>query len=137
MMTVSFVFSGIEVLVKCDQVKKQSMATTDATGAFETELPSNAATSAAPTSANCLAKLFGGRNQLYAFKKDMVSDVVPAQGAKNTYTLVTRLAFSKSCPERCNSGLGSSKTFDVPIPPRYGFPPSDFFKPVLPIIGIP
>ncbi|KAJ8428116.1 hypothetical protein Cgig2_000888 [Carnegiea gigantea] len=129
--------SGIKVFVKCDQVKKLSMATTDATGAFETELPSNAATSAAPASENCLAKLFGGRSQLYALKKDMVSMVVPAQGAKNTYTLVTPLAFSKSCPGKCDSGLGSSKTFDVPIPPHYGLPPSDFFRPVLPIIGIP
>lgn len=135
-----FVFhfiTGIRVLVKCDRVKKLSMAITDGNGAFRTDLPSNAPTLAAPTSPNCLAKLVGGPTQLYAWKKNMFSKIVITQGDdESTYALESPLSFSKSCPGKCES-VGSSKTIDLPVPPEYGLPPTSYYTPFFPIIGIP
>lgn len=129
--------SGIRVLVKCDRVKKLSMAITDGNGAFRTNLPSDAPTLAAPTSPNCLAKLVGGPTQLYAWKKNMFSKIVITQGDdESTYALESPLSFSKSCPGKCES-VGSSKTIDLPVPPEYGLPPTSYYTPFFPIIGIP
>uniref|UniRef100_A0A7C9CKR0 Uncharacterized protein n=1 Tax=Opuntia streptacantha TaxID=393608 RepID=A0A7C9CKR0_OPUST len=131
-------FSGIRVLVKCDTVKKLSMAITDGNGAFKTDLPADTPTSAAAaTSPNCLAKLLGGPTQLYAWKKNIISKIVLAQGDdESSYALDSPLSFSKSCPGKCDS-VGSSKTIDLPVPPEYGLPPTSYYTPFIPIIGIP
>ncbi|XWS52832.1 hypothetical protein CRYUN_Cryun11dG0106000 [Craigia yunnanensis] len=119
-------FSGIKVAVNCAQV----------------ELPTDTSKTT-PTPLNCLAKLLGGPNQLYAWKKSLVSKVVKAYEL-NSYTISTPLAFSTSCPlaskdAKCGSPkqIGSSKTIDLPLPPEWGLAPSSYYIPFFPIIGIP
>ncbi|XP_022756657.1 uncharacterized protein LOC111304373 [Durio zibethinus] len=134
-------FSGIKVAVKCAQVKKLATSTTEENGSFKVELPKD--TSKTPTPLNCLAKLLGGPNQLYAWKKNLVSKVVKAHEL-NSYTISTPLAFSTSCPlaskdAKCGAPNenGSSKTVDLPLPPEWGLAPSSYYVPFIPIIGIP
>lgn len=136
-------FSGINVVVKCDKVKKQVVSTTENDGSFTTELPSDTPQSFAQT-ANCLAKLLGGPNQLYASRKNMVSEVVKSH-EPNSYTIATPLAFSTTCPSAKNNAkcsahdaaIGSSKTVDIPLPREWGLAPSSYYVPFIPIIGIP
>ncbi|KAB2080702.1 hypothetical protein ERO13_A05G079700v2 [Gossypium hirsutum] len=132
-------FSGIQVAVKCEKVKKLATATTEENGSFKVQLPSGI------SNPNCLAKLLGGPNQLYSKKKNLVSKVVKVGHQLNTYTLSTPLAFSTSCPlasvdaKSCGAqkGIGSSKTVDLPLPPEWGLAPSSYYVPFFPIIGIP
>ncbi|KAL9235432.1 hypothetical protein vseg_010190 [Gypsophila vaccaria] len=128
-------FTGIRILVKCDQVKKLSEAMTDREGNFETTLPSETS-----TSPKCLARVLGGSIQLYATKQQMTSEIILAQGDKNTYTVGTPLIVSKSCHGKCGSrrtDFSSSKTIDFPVPSEFGLPPTSYFLPFIPIIGIP
>ncbi|KAM6576523.1 hypothetical protein CsatB_028360 [Cannabis sativa] len=131
--------SGIKVLVKCDKVKKLGMATTENNGFFETEIPTDKKTPPKPL--NCLAKLLGGPNQLYASSKTMVSQLVQTN---DQYTISTPLSFYNSCPStitqaKCeaNKKWDSSKTVDLPLPPQWGLAPSSYYIPFFPIIGIP
>ncbi|PON65424.1 Pollen Ole e 1 allergen and extensin family protein [Parasponia andersonii] len=134
--------SGIKVLVKCDKVKKLAMATTEDDGSFEAEVPSDYKTP--PTvPLNCLAKLLGGPNQLYASNKIMVSQIVKTHDS-NTYTISNPLSFYQSClstinQAKCeaNNNWASSKTVDLPLPPQWGLAPSSYYIPFFPIIGIP
>ncbi|WP_168415081.1 hypothetical protein, partial [Acinetobacter indicus] len=134
--------SGIKVLVKCSQVKKLAMATTEEDGSFKTELPSDAPTS--PPSSNCLAKLLGGPSQLYASRNNIVSQIVKSHES-DSYIISTPLNFHTSCPlskkdAKCgaqNAKIGSSKTVDLPLPPEWGLAPSSYYVPFFPIIGIP
>ncbi|XVF19687.1 hypothetical protein REPUB_Repub11eG0132000 [Reevesia pubescens] len=137
-------FSGIKVVVKCGQLKKLATATAEENGSFKVELPSDTEKTT-PKPLNCLAKLVGGPNQLYAWKKNLVSNVVKAHEL-NSYTISTPLVFSTSCPlaskldAKCGAApnqIGSSKTFDLPLPPEWGFAPSSYYVPFFPIIGIP
>ncbi|XWS73882.1 hypothetical protein CRYUN_Cryun02cG0167200 [Craigia yunnanensis] len=134
-------FSGIKVVVKCGQVKKLATAITEENGSFKVKLPTD--TSKTPTPLNCLAKLLGGPNQLYAWKKNLVSKVVKAHELYS-YTISTPLAFYTSCPlaskdAKCGAlnEIGSSKTVDLPLPPEWGLAPSSYYVPFFPIIGIP
>ncbi|XVF46938.1 hypothetical protein PTKIN_Ptkin03bG0068600 [Pterospermum kingtungense] len=135
-------FSGIKVVVKCAQVKKSATATSEENGSFKVELPTD--TSKTPKPLNCLAKALGGPNQLYAWKKKMVSKVVKAHEL-NSYTISTPLAFYTSCPlaskdaKSCGAPnqIGSSKTVDLPLPPEWGLAPTSYYVPFMPIIGIP
>ncbi|XP_010271608.1 PREDICTED: uncharacterized protein LOC104607635 [Nelumbo nucifera] len=137
--------SGLKVVVKCDKVKKLSMATTDNTGSFETELPTD---SSVPSS-NCLAKLLGGPRQLCSYKKNLVSKIVKAHET-DAYTISTPLNFYTSCSQESKNPsspssssstqtpeIGSSKTINIPLPPEWGLAPSSYYFPFLPIIGIP
>ncbi|XP_024160692.1 uncharacterized protein LOC112167839 [Rosa chinensis] len=135
-------FSGIKVLVKCAQVKKLAMATTEADGSFEAKLPSD--DSKSPAALHCLAKILGGTNQFYVSRKVVVSKIVKTHDS-NSYTISTPLGFSTSCPLsikdqaacKAKNVFGSSKTVDVPLPPEWGLAPSSFYVPFIPIIGIP
>ncbi|KAA8544273.1 hypothetical protein F0562_022285 [Nyssa sinensis] len=135
--------SGIKVLVKCNQVKKPAMATTKEDGSFKTELPSDAPTSP-PSFNDCLVKVLGGPSQLYASKKNTVSEIVKAHES-DSYIISTPLKLYTSCPlstkdAKCgaqNTETGSSKIPDLPLPPAWGLPPSSYYIPFLPIIGIP
>ncbi|XWS71453.1 hypothetical protein CRYUN_Cryun03dG0139200 [Craigia yunnanensis] len=134
-------FSGIKVVVKCAHVKKLATATAEENGSFKAKLPTD--TSKTPKPLNCLAKLLGGPNQLYAWKKNLVSKVVKTHEL-NSYTFSTPLAFSTSCPlaskdTKCGAPneIGSSKTIDLPLPPEWGLAPSSYYLPFFPIIGIP
>lgn len=127
--------------MKCDKVKKLTMATTEDGGSFEAEVPSDYKTH--PTPLNCLAKLLGGPNQLYASTKVMVSQIVKTQHS-NYYTISTPLSFYNSCPSaishaKCDASKNwaSSKTVDLPLPPQWGLAPSSYYIPFFPIIGIP
>ncbi|XP_038902068.1 uncharacterized protein LOC120088711 [Benincasa hispida] len=133
--------SGIVVMAKCEKVRKVVTATTAKDGGFEAELPSD----------DCEARLGGGRNQLYAARKDMVAGIVRGVGGSDdVYGIATPLAFCSSC--RCRSigaseaekyckaaggKFGSSKTFNLPLPPEWGMAPSSYYFPFFPIIGIP
>ena len=120
--------------MKCANVKKLGTATTENDGSFETQLPSDGSRA---SSLNCLAKLLGGQTQLYAFRKDMVSQIVKGK-EPSSYTISTPLSFSESCPTntKCKA-LGSSETVDLPLPPEWGFAPSSYYVPFVPIIGVP
>ncbi|KAK9938991.1 hypothetical protein M0R45_015701 [Rubus argutus] len=137
-------FSGIKVLVKCDQVKKLAMATTEADGSFEVKLPSDHSKS--PAALHCLAKILGGTNQLYASRKDKVSEIVKTpHHSKYSHTISTPLGFSTSCPLsiadqaacKAKNEFSSSKTIDLPLPREWGLAPSSYYIPFFPIIGIP
>ncbi|XP_058216805.1 uncharacterized protein LOC131327657 [Rhododendron vialii] len=138
--------SDIKVLVKCSQVKKLAVATTTEDGAFETELPSDTATATSPP-LNCQTKILGGPTQLYASRKNMVSETAKAHDSADSYTISAPLSFYTSCPvsgqkedAKCgahNADLGSSKTVDLPLPREWGLAPSSFYVPFMPIIGIP
>ncbi|XP_020238165.1 uncharacterized protein LOC109817346 [Cajanus cajan] len=131
-------FSGMKVSVKCEGVKKVAVATTEDNGFFKVKLPSDQTN---PPSSNCFAKLVGGPDQVYASNKDQLSQIVKGND-KNTYTISTPLTFFTSCPQNteCNKDanvFASSKTFDLPLPPEWGLPPSSYYVPFFPIIGIP
>ncbi|KGN48034.1 uncharacterized protein LOC101219078 [Cucumis sativus] len=139
----SYDLSGIVVMAKCEKVGKVVTATTAVDGGFEAELPSD----------ECEARLAGGRNQLYASRKDIVAGIVKGVGGSDEiYGISTPLAFCSSC--RCRSigassteaekyckadagKFGSSKTFNLPLPPEWGMAPSSYYFPFFPIIGIP
>ncbi|XP_022753755.1 uncharacterized protein LOC111302078 [Durio zibethinus] len=134
--------SGIKIVVKCGQVKKLATATTEENGSFKVELPSDTSKTT-PEPLNCFAKLLGGPNQLYVWKKNLASKVVKAHEL-NSYTISTPLAFSTSCPlaskdAKCGAPnqIGSSKTIDLPLPREWGLAPSSYYIPFVPIIGIP
>ncbi|XP_022889404.1 uncharacterized protein LOC111404909 [Olea europaea var. sylvestris] len=135
--------SGIQVLVKCDKVKKLAIATTQEDGTFDAELPSNGWTP--PNSLNCLAKILGGPHQLYTSRKDSVSMIVKPNGVK-FYSTSEPLNFYNSCPSsrnydgKCvtkNMEFGSSKTVDLPVPREWGIAPTSYYAPFIPIIGVP
>ena len=129
--------------MKCDRVKKLATAITEDDGSFEVELPSDSTPKSSPP-LNCHAKLLGGPTQLYASKKNTVSKIITTH-APNIYTISTPLSFSKSCPSTIEAAkckpiknkFGSSKTFDLPLPPEWGLAPSSYYIPFFPIIGIP
>ncbi|TKY48657.1 Pollen Ole e 1 allergen/extensin [Spatholobus suberectus] len=136
--THNYDFSGIKLSVKCEGVKNLAVATTEDNGFFKVDLPSDHTKS---PSANCFAKLVGGPNHLYASKKNQVSQIVKGK-EKSTYTISTPLSFFTSCPQNteCNKAanlFGSSKTFDLPLPPEWGLAPTSYYVPFFPIIGIP
>ncbi|KAL8144009.1 hypothetical protein V2J09_017041 [Rumex salicifolius] len=131
--------TGISILVKCDQMKKPAMATTNKGGSFEANLPLSSS-----TSSNCRARLFAGPKQLYALNKNIEAKVIRVSDQANTYTTASTMTFATSCSSlatlgRCPSPLGSSKTVDLPIPPEYGLPPTSYYlaplAPFIPIIG--
>ncbi|GMI81668.1 hypothetical protein like AT5G22430 [Hibiscus trionum] len=135
-------FSGINVAVKCDKVKKLATATAGEDGVFKVELPVATPKGNPPTSLDCLAKILGGPNQLYGKNQNMVSKVVKvSHGGVDSYTISTPLAFSTSCPSASvdakSCGVRSSKTVDLPLPPEWGLAPSSYYVPFFPIIGIP
>ncbi|XP_022995160.1 uncharacterized protein LOC111490782 [Cucurbita maxima] len=134
--------SEIVVMVKCEKAGRVVTATTAKDGGFATELPSD----------ECEARLGGGRNQLYAARKDMVAEIVrvgDGSGSGDVYGTSTPLAFCSGCRcrsidndggEQCKAAarkFGSSKTFDLPLPPEWGLAPSSYYFPFFPIIGIP
>lgn len=127
--------SGIQVLVKCDGVRKLLSATTEDNGFFEVELP--------PAHSSCLAKVLGGPHQLYATRSGMVSKITESRdGSGNSaFTTSTPLVVSTTCPKgkacRDKSRFGSSKTFDLPVPREWGLAPTSYYLPFIPIIGIP
>lgn len=127
--------SGIKVAVKCNQVKKLAVTTTGKDGTFKTKLPKDAPTSTHHGSLNCLARVLGGPDQIYASRKDMVSNVVKAHDSDDSsYTISKPLNFYTFK----NSGIGSSKTIDLPLPKEWGLAPSSYYlNPFVPIIGIP
>ncbi|KAG6436416.1 hypothetical protein SASPL_101314 [Salvia splendens] len=134
--------SGLQVLVKCDKVKKLAMAYTEEDGGFTTELPSDGTGTATATPSNCMAKMMGGPHQLYISNKDSVVAITSAKEKGGHFTTATPLTFYKACPEkgRCggkDNGFASSKTVDVPLPREWGLAPSSYYVPFIPIIGIP
>ncbi|CAK9141311.1 unnamed protein product [Ilex paraguariensis] len=135
-----FDLSGIKVQVKCGQRTRLAMATTEADGSFQTDLPVESPTS--PASFDCLARILGGPNQLYTSRKDMVTTIVKSQESDQSCTISKPLSFYASCPKdgKCaakGSEFGSSKTIDLPLPKEWGMAPSSYYIPFLPIIGIP
>lgn len=124
-------FSGIMVGVKCDGVRKISRVSTEENGAFEVELPSDSF-----NKLNCMAKLLGGPNQLYASRQTMTSKLIQTHGERSV-TISTPLAFSTGCPKCRGNGVDSSKTVDLPLPKEWGLAPSSYYFPFFPIIGIP
>ncbi|XP_054814052.1 uncharacterized protein LOC129314595 [Prosopis cineraria] len=127
--------SEIKVSVKCENVRKAVVASTEEDGSFKVELPRDPKNSAA-SDVKCVAKLLGGPNQLYASEKDKASLIVKTTEA-NTYTISTPLGFLTSCPQNKLCKFGSSETIDIPLPPEWGFAPSSYYIPFFPIIGIP
>ncbi|KAF1899550.1 hypothetical protein Lal_00019678 [Lupinus albus] len=127
----------MKVSVKCEGVKKLAVAITEDDGSFKVNLPSH---NTKPSSVNCLAKILGGKVQLYALRKNQVSQIVKDK-EQNSYTISTPLSFLTSCPknEKCkvSNQVGSSKTLDLPLPPEWGLAPSSYYIPFIPIIGIP
>ncbi|KAJ1408465.1 hypothetical protein SESBI_23448 [Sesbania bispinosa] len=113
------------------------VATTEDNGSFKIDLPRDH--TKAP-SMKCLVKLVGGPNHLYASRKNQVSQIVKGK-EKNSFTISTPLSFLTSCPQNteCKAAnqFGSSKTFDLPLPPEWGLAPSSYYFPFFPIIGIP
>ncbi|XP_010493327.1 PREDICTED: uncharacterized protein LOC104770577 [Camelina sativa] len=132
----NFDFSGIKVLIKCNGEKKQITAMAASDGSFRSVLPA----AEKKGSINCLAKLLGGPEQLYAHKHSMVSELVMSKHDSKVLTTSNPLAFSLSCPKPTEDNLGNmigdSKTVNFPGAGGFGFPPASFF-PFLPIIGIP
>ncbi|KDP34426.1 hypothetical protein JCGZ_12707 [Jatropha curcas] len=126
--------SGIKIAVKCENVKRIATTTTRSKGSFEVKLPSETSRNH-QTPLNCLAKLIGGKNQICASRKNMVSKIVKTQKNSHSYTISTPLAFSTTCPKA--AGFGSSKTVDLPLPREWGLAPSSYYVPFIPIIGIP
>ncbi|KAL0534324.1 hypothetical protein IC582_028614 [Cucumis melo] len=139
-------FSGNLIMVKCERVKNLTIAITKADGSFETPLPSDMASvdsEAAPPPPKCIAKLVGGSHQLFASRKELVSTIIKETNSK-FFTIATALRFStcKEINRKCKAikkeSIEDSKTFDLPnLPPEWGFPPTSYYLPVLPIIGIP
>ncbi|WVY99443.1 hypothetical protein V8G54_025513 [Vigna mungo] len=136
--THNYDFSGIMVSVKCEGVKKLATAATEEKGFFKVDLPRDHGKA---SSVKCLVKLLGGPNQVYATKKNQVSEIVKGK-EKNTYTISTPLSFLRSCPKNreckvADNHFSSSKTLDLPLPPEWGLAPTSYYLPFLPIIGIP
>lgn len=131
-------------MVKCKSVKNLTIAITEADGSFETSLPSDVASidfEAASSSPKCIAKLVGGSHQLFASRKDMASTVIKETNS-NFFTISSPLKFSTckqniKCKAMKKEFAADSKTIDLPLPPEWGFPPTSYYLPVLPIIGIP
>ncbi|KAK1310500.1 hypothetical protein QJS10_CPA08g01437 [Acorus calamus] len=119
--------------------KRLTMATTNQDGSFKAELPPTTTTTAS-SSPDCLAVLLGGPEQLCGPKKGLVSKVVKAL-LPDAYTVSTPLSIFSACPPEAEKaarpGFGNSKTFDLPLPPEWGLPPTSSFIPFFPIIGIP
>ncbi|KAI9107638.1 hypothetical protein K1719_021301 [Acacia pycnantha] len=132
--------SEIKVSVKCENVRKVTVATTEEDGSFKVNLPIRDPKNHTPSNINCVAKLLGGPNQLYASEKDKVSLIVKGT-EPNTYTISKPLGFLTSCPKItvCEAAkeFGASETFNIPLPPEWGLAPSSYFIPFFPIIGIP
>lgn len=131
---------GNMIAVKCNRVKNITVAITKVNGSFETRLPFEASNDSEAAASNCVAKLVGGPHQLYAARKDMASTVIKATNS-NFFTIATALKFS-TCKQnrKCKAikeFMADSKTIDLPLPPEWGLPPSSYYLPVLPIIGIP
>lgn len=138
-------------MVKCDGVKKASVATTDDDGSFAsgaeeasssgTANENGGSTAAAPL--NCLAKVLGGPEQLYASRDHAVAKVMEARGRDGaaSYALSAPLAVYTACPPGRECGargtVGSSLTVDLPLPKEWGLAPSSYYIPFYPIIGIP
>ncbi|KAG8371156.1 hypothetical protein BUALT_Bualt13G0057400 [Buddleja alternifolia] len=141
--THGFDLSGIQVLVKCDKVKKLAMAYTEEDGTFNTELPSDSEETK-PTNypSNCVAKIMGGPHQLYTSTKDSLIQISKANKVDHFMTTSKPLNFYKSCPleGKCvakDIKFGSSKTVNLPVPREWGLPPTSYYIPYVPIIGIP
>ncbi|GAB2263092.1 hypothetical protein Droror1_Dr00004089 [Drosera rotundifolia] len=135
--------SGIRVVMECNNGNKLATATTNKDGVFEAHLPLDLKP---PIMVSiCLVKLLGANEQFYALKKNMVSQIAMAEDNASVYTTATPLTVSKSCSSVGRSGkcrlqgheLSSSKTVDLPVPSVYGLPPTSFYAPLFPIIGIP
>lgn len=132
---------ALQVLVKCDKVKKLAMAYTEEDGSFTTELPSDGGSTPA-SSSNCMAKIMGGPHQLYISADNSIIPIANAKETPGHFTTSRPLDFYKSCPPkgRCeakDNGFASSKTVDVPFPREWGLAPSSYYIPFIPIIGIP
>ncbi|KAI3450726.1 hypothetical protein Pfo_007391 [Paulownia fortunei] len=133
-------FSGVQVLVKCDKVKKLAVAYTEEDGTFETELPSdNGPKSTNPS--NCMAKIMGGPHLIYTSAKNSLIPIAKAKESGH-FTTSKPLSFYKTCPlkGKCGAkdmGFGSSKTVDLPLLREWGLAPSSYYVPFFPIIGIP
>ncbi|KAK6119874.1 hypothetical protein DH2020_046366 [Rehmannia glutinosa] len=131
--------SGVQVLVKCDKVKKLAMAYTEKDGTFQTELPSDGPKSANPS--NCMAKIMGGPHLLYTSTKNSLIPIAKSKELGH-FTTSKPLSFYKTCPSKgkCGGkdlGFASSKTVDLPLPREWGLAPSSYYIPFIPIIGIP
>ncbi|OIV99271.1 hypothetical protein TanjilG_17081 [Lupinus angustifolius] len=133
----SHVVLDIKVSLKCEGMKKLAVATTEDDGSFKVNLPSDNTKS---SSWNCLAKILGGKVQLYASTKNQVSQIVKDK-EQNNYTISNPLSFFTSCPKnkkcKVSNQVGSSKTLNLPLPPEWGLAPSSYYIPFIPIIGIP
>ncbi|KAJ8641555.1 hypothetical protein MRB53_018249 [Persea americana] len=149
---------GVTVGLKCNKGKKLAYALTDEKGFFQAELPLSPSSSS--PSPNCLARLLGGPKKLCSFKKNLVSKIVKAKD-HDAYTISTPLTTFSTCPPNRssyasktkdpkiadtraygksggeNGEFKSSKTVDIPLPPEWGFPPTSYYTPFIPIIGIP
>ncbi|CAN8300996.1 unnamed protein product [Cochlearia groenlandica] len=128
-----FDFSGIKILLKCDGEKKTVTTMAASDGSFRSILQ----TGDEKVSKNCIAKLLGGPDQLYAHKHNLVSLLVKSKQNSKVLTTSNTLSFSLSCPKPTGENVeDDSKTVDFPGTGGFGFPPISFF-PFLPIIGIP
>lgn len=135
-----FLTTGVQVLVKCDKVKKLAAAYTEADGTFRAELPSDGPISTKPV--NCMAKIMRGPHQLYVSAKDSLIPIAKAKEAGHLFTTSRPLSFYSWCPSKgkCgarDTGFASSKTVDLPLPREWGLAPSSYYIPFIPIIGIP
>ncbi|KAG8387477.1 hypothetical protein BUALT_Bualt02G0025300 [Buddleja alternifolia] len=134
--------SGIQVLVKCDKVKKLAVTYTEEDGSFVTGLPSDSdELKSTNNPINCMAKIMGGPYQLYISSKNSITPIVEAKESSH-FTTAKPLKFYKSCPleGKCggkDKGFASSKTVDLPLPREWGLAPSSYYIPFIPIIGIP
>ncbi|KAL9257976.1 S40-7-like protein [Drosera capensis] len=135
--------SGIRVVMECNNGNILATATTNKDGIFEAHLPLDPKP---PIMVSiCLVKLLGANEQFYALKKNMVSQIAMVENNASVYTTATPLTISKSCSSVARSGkcrlqgheLSSSKTVNLPVPSMYGLPPTSFYAPLFPIIGIP
>lgn len=129
--------SGIKISLKCKQAKQLTVTYTNKDGSFKTALPKEI--SASTASPNCVASVLGGPEQLYTKTKDMITNIIKVQ---DSYTISNPLSFYKSCPLshgkcRATGGIEASKTFGLPPPGEWGFPPTAPYIPFFPIIGIP
>lgn len=129
-------YLGIKILLKCDGEKKPVTAMATSDGSFRSVL----STAAEKVSMNCLAKILGGPEQLYAHKHNLVSELVKSKHDSRVLTTSNPLSFSLSCPkptgDNVENMIGDSKTINFPGTGGFGFPPMSFF-PFIPIIGIP
>ncbi|EYU26724.1 hypothetical protein ABFS82_04G210300 [Erythranthe guttata] len=138
-----FDLSGVQVLVKCDKVKKLAVTYTQEDGTFITELPSDEPTKSENPS-NCMAKIMGGPHQLFVSTKDAFAPVIAnaRESSGSLFTTAKPLGFYSTCPlkGKCiakDNGFASSKTVDFPLPREWGLAPSSYYIPFIPIIGIP